>query len=1024
MKTYNKHSKSKITQVLLLKKLSVLILFILMSTTIFAQKLTITGQIIDPSGETMIGVNIIIKGTTIGTVTDFEGNFSLTADSKDTLYVSYIGYFNEEIPVNGRAKIDITLTQDLTSLDEVIVVGYGVQKKSDITGSVASIDVEDLEKMKAPTIDQAIQGRAAGVVVTASSGSPGSSMNIRIRGTGTINNSDPLYVIDGMPIDNMDFINPSDIASMEILKDASSCAIYGARGANGVILITTKSGTEGKGKIVFDANYSFSQLYNKIDLANGSEYAMLRAEALRNAGTQVPPELNNPAQFGEGTDWQNEITRLAFSHNHNISFSNGTDKLTYFLSVNNTNQEGIVHKTSFKRTSLRLNTSYKAKKWLKIGENITIENRLRHEIDEGNDWASVLIQAINYEPTTPSKQPDGSWSGSVYTTEIANPAAQIDRTNNEDKNFNVIGNAFAEFSFLNNFKFRSDFGLTHGYNRYWNFNPIYRIKVGEEESVNSVYESYSIGGSKNWTNYFTYNNTFGTHDISVMAGNEIYEEHYTWMGATGTDLISNNPYLATMDNLRNQQATPDGSNDTKRNFSYLGRINYSFKNKYLATINYRMDGSTNFGPGKRYGQFPSFSLGWKISEEPFFSSVIFMNRLKLRAGWGKIGNDKIETFGYMSLSQAGRGYVVNGKNVGGTSFPQLPNPNIRWESSITTNIAIDAAFFENQLTLVVDLYNKETSDMLILTEVPGHVGTEENPWSNRGEMSNKGIEVELGYKKIFGGFKLDIIGNASYNSNEILDLGLTEYIDAADFQNLGYVTRTQVGHPVASFYGYRVDGLFQNQAEIDAHVDGEGNLLQRDAKPGDIKYADADGDGVLDREFLGSPIPDFTYGLNIRGEYKGFDLTLFLQGVSGNEIFNTTLFYTNNPTTTYNLSKSMIDRWMAEGTTNDPMTPRMDITSGEHKKISDRYIEDGSYLRIKVLQLGYTLPSSITSNLNIEKLRIYAGVNNLFTFTKYTGLDPEVGIGVNDPSDPLDIGIDRVKYPQPRVFMAGLSLTF
>ncbi len=941
--------------------------------------------------------------------------------------MSYIGFFNEEIPVNGRTEINVTLTYDLTSLDEVIVVGYGIQKKSDVTGSVASIKAEDLEKMKAPTIEQAMQGRAAGVSVTTNSGTPGADMTIRVRGTGTINDSDPLYVIDGMPIDNMNFINPSDIASMEILKDAASCAIYGARGANGVIIITTKKGKEGKGQVSFDANFSLSQLYNKIDLATGSQYAMLRAEALSNGGNSVPPELEDYMSFGKGTDWQDEITRNAFTKNYNVSFRGGSDKLSYFLSANNINQEGIVLKTNYKRTSLRLNTSYKAKKWLTVGENITIKSSKTHEISEGNDWDAVFIRAVNFEPTTPPKNAQGDYNGSKYTSTINNPIAQIDNTNNETTNFNVIGNVFAEFNIFKDLKFKSNYGITHGYDRYWDFAPTYFVKVGDGNAVNSLYESYSIGGTQNWTNYFTYNNTFAyDHSLSLMAGSEIYKEDYKFMGATGTDLVSNNPDLATFDNLRNSQAIPEGSYYQSRRLSYMARVSYSFRNKYLAQINYRVDGSSNFAKAHRYGHFPSFSLGWKMSEEPFMQNLTFISKLKLRAGWGKIGNDRINSFAFYSVSQGGRDYVINNVNVGGTSFPLLVNEDIRWESTVTTNIAIDASFLNDKLSFVLDLYNKKTSDMLIQSDLPGAVGAEEYPWTNQGNMNNKGFEIELGYKEYFGNWKFSVSGNFAYNKNEVTDLGMADYIASAPFQGLGLISRTEVGRPVASFYGYHAIGLFQNQAEVDAYVKPDGQPIQRGAKPGDIKYL-ADDDGNLVMDFIGSPLPDFTYGLNFNVEYKGFDFTMFLQGVYGNEVFNTTKFYTNNPSTRYNVSSDMIDRWMVEGSTNDPNLPRLDVNDKQNAKISDRFVEDGSYLRIKNIQLGYTLPENILSTLKIQNLRVFIGVSNLFTFTKYTGLDPEVGVGMSDDTgerNPLDLGIDRVKYPQPRTYMAGISLTF
>lgn len=1027
MKKRKDQNNGLIARLLLCSKITLLFTLMISGNNTFAQDLTVSGSITNQDGSSMIGVNIMVKGTTHGTVTDIDGQYSIMANKYDTLLISYIGFLNQEIPINGRRTINIELVPDLKNLDEVVVVGYGVQKKSDVTGSVASIDSEDLERMKAATIDQAMQGQAAGVRITSNSGTPGAAMSIRVRGTGTINDSEPLYVVDGMPVDNISFLSPSNIASMEILKDAASCAIYGARGANGVVIITTKKGKEGTAKVQFSANYSLSELYNKIDLASGAEFAMLRAEALRNGEKNVPDELKNFNSFGEGTDWQEEITRKALTHNHALSFSGGTDKLSYYLSLNNINQQGIVKKTDFNRTSLRINTSLKANKWLTIGENITIENRKQRTISEGNDWDAVFIRAINFEPTTAPFNDDGSYAGSKYTSTIANPIAQIENTHNKDNSFHVLGNIYTEIKLFKGFVFKSDYGINHGYSRYWNFNPIYFVKVGDENAVNSMSESYSVGGQQNWTNYFTYNNTINGHDITLMAGNEIFQENYTYSTVSGVDLVSNNPDLATLDNLRTAEAIPSGSYYQSRRLSYMGRLNYAFKNKYLAQINYRIDGSSNFAEKNRYGKFPSFSVGWKISEEPFMESIYFMNRLKLRAGWGKIGNDRITPFAFYSVSQGGRDYVINNENVGGTSFPRLVNHDIRWESTVTTNVAIDASFLDNQITLTADYYHKKTTDMLIQAILPGHVGTEQFPWANQGSMLNKGFEVELGYKNSINEINFNISGNLAYNNNEVIDLGLAEYIESATFQGLGLISRTEVGMPVASFYGYIAEGLFQNQAEIEAHSDASGNLLQPKAQPGDIKYADADGDGVLDKKFIGNPLPDFTYGLNIQADYRNFDFTLFLQGTYGNEVFNTTRFYTNNPSARYNLSSEMVDRWMVEGSTNNPNTPRMDVNDQQNAQISDRFIEDGSYLRIKNLQLGYTLPESVSKAIKIQSLRVYVGVNNLFTFTKYTGLDPEVGIGIDDNTgerNPLDIGIDRIKYPQPRTYLMGFSVNF
>lgn len=1019
MKNCYEHGVNVCTRIDLLKKLGSLLLITIISTTIYAQKLILKGTVTDQSGVPMIGVNLVVKGTTNGTVTNFEGQYTLTTNAKDTLLISYIGYKNQIIPINKRTTIDITLEADLQNIDEIVVVGYGVQKKSDVTGSVASIKAEDLEKTKANTIAQAMQGRAAGVQVTSNSGSPGSEMTIRVRGTTSINGSNPLYVVDGMPLDDINHLNPSDIESMEILKDASACAIYGARGANGVILITTKKGKNGEGVVSFEANYSINQLAKKIDLVTADEFVMLQKEAYTNAQQAFPSTLQNYAG-GPGTDWQDAVSQQAFSHNHNVSFIGGNDKMNYFLSLNNTTDQGIIKKSNYQRSSLRLNTSFNAKKWLRVGQNISVSNSKYKNIEEGDDWTGILVKAINIDPTAPVKLDNGKWGPAYLTSDINNPLAQLENTYHTSDNLNIVGNVFAEFTLFQDFVFKTDFGINQSYGKYNSYLAKYFVKTGDENAESKVYEGYFSGGAYNWTNYATYTKKFDLHNFTAMFGNEIYSTSYYGLNASGKNMVSTLPDLANLNNATETLGNPDnGDLYQARNFSYLARLNYAYNNKYLATINYRIDGSSKFAPENRYGQFKSFSLGWKISDESFMDNITLINNLKLRAGYGEIGNDQIGTFGYLSVSSPGRYYVINNENVDGTSFPRLPNTQIQWETVKTTNLGIDLALYEDQITMALDLYNKQTSDMLIETPVPAHVGTEENPWTNFGSMSNKGLELELSYKHNFGDFNLDVIGNFDLNRNELTNLGESEYISAGNFQSLGYVTRTQVGHPVGAFYGYITDGLFQTQEEIDQFVNADGERLQPDAKPGDIKYADSNNDGVLDQNFLGSPHPDYTFGLTVNCEYRGFDFSMFVQGVQGNEVFNGTKYYTHNPNVRYNLAPGMVDRWMAPGTQTSADYPRLDIGSIEHKRISDRYIEDGSFIRIKNIQIGYNLPEKWLNTAKISSARVYVGATNLYTFTNYTGFDPEVGY-----TETLVFGLDRINYPQPRVIMTGISLKF
>lgn len=1015
MKNYSEHNHRVRVQ-----KLLCLILLMALPAGTFAQVNTITGTITDENNVAMIGVNVTLKGTSRGTVTNIDGKYTIEASSSDVLVFSFIGYLPEEVLVGQNTKFDIKLTPDLKNLEEVIVVGYGTQRKSDITGSVASIKSEDLENMKANNITEAMQGRAAGVSVTTNSGAPGSDMMVTVRGIGTINNSGPLWVIDGVPSGG-GYVSPSDIESMEILKDASASAIYGARGANGVVIITTKKGERGKGLVTYDGNVRLNSLPKKLTLTNARDWGMLRNEAYNNAGQVAPGEIANWPVLGEGTDWQKEISRQALTHENNISFSGGTDKLTYFLSLNHLDQEGIVQKSNYKRTTLRLNTSYKLKDWLTIGQNLAIANEITNTVNEDDEWNAVLIQAISIDPITKVREDDGSWGGSKYNT-MNNPVAHLDRTHNEEEDFNVGGNVYLDLKILEGLTFRTDLGIDKYNVSGWVFEPTFFVKTGEENSQSALSRDYYKYNSATWSNYATYLKELNAHSFSVMAGTEYIIRHSEYFGTRAIDLISEDMRLVTIDNAAgNIAANSYGSYTDSRIFSLFGRVNYAYNNKYLVTLNGRRDGSSMFGPDSRYAPFWAFSLGWKISDEAFMQGVEFLNDLKLRAGYGSIGNDNVVEYEFVSSATSGKRYVFGNTITDGTSFMKLANPELAWEETKTTNIGVDAAFFSNQFTTAIDFYSKNTDGMLVAPPVQAHVGAESNTYQNVGKMNNKGIEIELSYKKVIRDFKLNITGSFAYNKNEVVSLGNADYILSAEFMGLGQISRTEVGQPVASFYGVLSDGLFQNQAEIDAHTAPDGSLLQPNVAPGDIRYKDSDKDGVLDQDFIGSPIPDITYGLSAHFEYKGFDFTLFLQGVYGNELFNATRFYTQNPSIRYNVDESMLDRWMFEGSTNDPNTPRLNLADANNSKRSDRFVEDGSYLRVKTLQLGYTFPTKLFGE-NINKIRLYAGANNLYTLTKYTGFDPEVGRGYDN--NPLDLGIDRAKYPSPRTYLVGLNAVF
>lgn len=986
------------------------------------QKNSVSGKVTDTSGSPLPGVTVVIKGTMKGGITDVDGNYSIAGSSgKDVLVFSFVGMKTEEIPINGKSVINVVLKEETIGLNDVVVVGYGVQKKSDLTGAIASVKASDIEKMPVATTDQALQGRAAGVTVTTNSGSPGSPVQIRVRGVGTINDSSPLFVVDGFPVDDIGYLNPADIASMEILKDASSTAIYGSRGANGVILITTKNGKNMETPVIsFDSYYGVSTMWRKPKLLDASQWAMLKNEALTNGGMATIPELVDYQSLGKGTDWVKEVTRAASTRNINFSVTGGSEKVSYFISANNYLQEGIVKKSDFNRTSLRLNTSIKAKKWLTLGENLSIEYNKTHRINEDDEWTAVLIQATTIDPVTPVRLPNGNFAPSNYV-DMNNPVAHIDRTNAYSKAFRVIGNVFGDITFNKYLSFKSNLGVNYTYGNDYDFNPIYHISGSESNDINSVYRGSSEGRSWNWSNYFTYARDFGKHNLSVMAGMEASKDYNEWFSTRATALPKEFVQLRYIHNAANRdKATSDGTMTDKRMQSYYGRINYSYDNKYLLTANIRRDGSSVFGPDKRYGTFPSFSAGWKVSQESFLADNTTISNLKIRAGWGQIGNDKIPTYKYYTLANSGQRYPFGDQIVDGISFPGIGNSELQWEETTTTNVGLDLGLWRGKFTMTADYYLRKTSNMLMQAPVLAHVGLQEDPWVNVGAMNNKGFELELNYKDSKGGFKYELGFNFAANRNKVTDLGTSGSISSASLRNAGYVTRTMVGKPIAQFWGYKTQGLFQNWDEVNAWTDNEGNLLQPNAAPGDIRYA-KDATGNLYYGIIGNPLPKFTYGFNGQFGYKNVDLNLFFQGTYGNDIFNGTKIYSDRPDATHNMSTRMLNRWTGEGTTNDAHYPRLNAADANNIWFSDRYVENGSYLRLKNIQLGYTLPSELTQKFQIEKFRVYVGATNLLTFTKYDGFDPEIGTGYYGS---LDLGVDRANYPQARTLLFGLSLTF
>jgi TonB-linked SusC/RagA family outer membrane protein len=1019
-----------LTKVSSWKALVVFSCILLSSASIFGQDRTVSGTIKDANGSSLPGALVRVKGTAIATSTDANGSFTLAvpeAMKDSTLSISFIGYTPVETKMAGKTAFNQVLEASSKSLNEVIVVGYGTQKKSDLTGAVSSISAADIQKAPVLEVGQAIQGRMAGVQVIPSTGSPGADVNIRVRGTATVGNSNPLYVVDGVPMADfgLSAVNPVDIESIEVLKDASACAIYGSRGASGVVLVTTKKGKAGKTIIQFDAYTGTQSAWKKMNLLHADQWAMLNNEAALADGKELNPKFANPAALGVGTDWQDQIFRVAPLSSYNLSASGGADKSTFYVSANYFKQDGIIKKTDAERMSFRLNASQQMTSKFKTGQFLNIMRFKKNSINEDNEFTSVINAALTMDPTTPVKNPDGSFAASSNNN-INNPVALLDNSNNTWVNNRMIGAFFGEYEFIEGLKFKSNLGMDASFGNYNGFSPTFYVSPSFQSSTNTVSRYSEQRLSSVWDNTVTYSKKLNeNHEFTALAGISAQSTSVESISASKGGVQSNDPNLRYLD-AATVNASASGNLVSTGLLSYLGRVNYTFKNKYLLTANLRVDGSSRFLASNRWGVFPSISAGWKISQEEFMKKFPVISTLKLRVGWGQLGNQNLygvnSAYPYTTVVSPGQNYTFGADKslTPGSTQLSLGNSQVKWETVTQTNFGIDGGLFDDKISFVVDFYIKKTSGMLVQVPVQTYLGLQIPPYVNAGEVLNRGLELALQYKKSEGQFHYSAGFNISFLHNEVLSLGNGDPIPSANFANLGNVSRTEVGQPIASFYGYKTAGIFQNAAEVNASA-------QKNAKPGDIRFVDTNGDGVIDdrdRTFIGSPMPDFTYGINLGASYKGFDLSIFFQGVQGNKIFNGNKFFLESGVGYTNMSNSMLNRWTGEGSSNE--TPRMTQTdpNNNHKLISDRYVEDGSYLRIKTMQLGYTLPVSVVKYARIEKIRIYVAAQNLFTMTKYKGLDPEVGILGGSNGNVLDIGIDRGAYPQARTFTIGANLTF
>lgn len=1074
---------------------SVALLFFCLALSAQGQKVTITGKILDEAGEPVIGASVIESGTQNGAIADLDGNYILEVGAGSVVDVSSIGFKTVQIQVTGTQTVyNITLAQDTELLEEVVVVGYGTMKRSDLSGASVSVNEEALKGSVISSLDQSLQGRAAGVSAVTTSGAPGSSSSIRVRGQATINaNAEPLYVIDGVivqgggssgadfglsdalgngkvsTISPLSTINPADIVSMEILKDASATAIYGAQGANGVVLITTKRGKAGEAKISYDGMFAVSQQNKRLDMMNLREFAEFYNDLAVVGEMSDPSEIySDPSILGEGTNWQDAIFRTAYQHQHQVSVSGGTDKVQYYVSGSYMDQQGTIIGSNFDRFSVRTNLDAQLKKWIKLGLNVTFATT-NDDLKLADSNSGLIYYSLTTRPDIPIYDLDGNYA-SIVDEHNTNPnpigiAMEDDILLNRQK---LTGSIFADITPVKHLVWHTELGFDLGWSKAERYKPMLDFGNWTRETNES-----SIQNNKNtfWQlkNYLTYSNTWGKHSLTAMVGHEMWESRYEYASVFNNGLPSDevhNPALGT--------GTPVISSGfgSSSMASVFTRETYNYDDRYLLTYTFRYDGSSNFGPDNRWAGFHSVAASWRFSNEKFFESVKnVISNGKLRLGWGQTGNANIGSYAWgsaISRMPTGLGMGYRPSNI--------PNTGIRWESQSQWNIGLDLGFFDDRLNLIVDAYLKRSDDMLMSMQLPSYMGTQGNvssvlaaPQGNYGSIENRGLEITLDAHPVQGKFSWDSNFQISFNKNKLLSLSGTENAALVGYgQYNDVVSMSTVGESLYNFYGYEVEGVYESLEDIQNSpkpssypADGVFNRTNT-VWVGDIKYkdqltVDTDGDGVADagdgvidendRVNLGSPLPVFTFGWTNSFYYKNFDLSIFLNGSYGNKVLNynsITLTHMNSAWT--NQLNSVSDRaqlvpidadkvyedgsnWYDDITNvkvanSGTKTPRASINDpNDNDRMSDRYIEDGSYLRIKNITLGYTFPKKWLSKARIENLRIYCNIQNLYTFTNYSGYDPEIGASTQD-STGLTYGVDNGRYPSPTTYSVGLNITF
>jgi TonB-linked SusC/RagA family outer membrane protein len=1057
-------------------KLYMFVLLVFWSAIAMAQTKTVSGKVTAEEDNTALpGVNIVVKGTTTGAVTDASGNYSITVPGNEaTLVFTSIGYTAQEILVGSRSTLDIMMVSDVKSLQEVVVTGYTTQNRRDITGAVSVVKPQELLATPAGNVQQQLQGRVAGVV-TSGTGVPGAGAKVRVRGFGSFGNNDPLYIVDGVPTYNVNNINPQDIESMQVLKDASAASIYGARAANGVVIMTTKKGKSGVPTISVDSYYGFQKAPKGPDMLNPRQLGQLFWESQQNAGqTPSHPQYGsgaeprfpdyiiagstagvmeghpdtNPALYNvdpsrplhrivrfnkEGTDQWAELFRTAPIQSHQVNASGGTEFSNYSVGLNYFDQQGLMHYTGYKRYSLRANTQFKVKNRIRIGENAQISyNDAKGTRSGETGGESFVLQAIRIYPFVPRYDINGNWGGTAGAGAGTGPNnyAELYRSkDNSNSAIRMFGNVYAEVDIISGLTARTSFGADYE-TRYGQNYTFRTYERAENIGSNAYTEQNDYNLNWTWTNTLTYKKIFADkHDLTLLVGTEAVKEMGRGVFGRRINYFSDDPLFRVL-----TRGAPVGQDNNSYGFastlsSVFGRVDYTFNDRYLFNATLRRDGSSRFGSENRYGVFPAASIGWRISSEEFMKGVPFINDLKIRAGWGQMGNqlnvDRENAYSFYRSTPGNSSYDLGGTGnsvMMGFDMDRIGFSRTKWEAATTTNLGLDASLFDNRFDIALDLYNRTTEGLLIRAQAPGTLGDATLPFVNMGDIRNRGIDLTLGTRGDIGGsgLKYDVVLTLAHYKNEALKVGVNEkdFIQGSVLRNVE-ITRSEAGQPISSFRGYTIDGFYETQEEVDA------GPVQPQKRVGSWRIRDLNNDGTInaqDQSYIGSPHPDLTAGLNFTLAYRGFDLNIFLYSVLGNELYNNTKWWTDFNSFQGNRSVRMLEQsWRPGADNSNAVLPILDATDTYSNSIANTYmVESGSYLRARTIQLGYNFPVSLSNRLSMNNLRVYMQGQNLFTITNYSGIDPDVSTLGNETG----MGIDMGWYPNPKQYLLGINLAF